>query len=198
MRGVLARAALTGVLLVTAACCAGEEAPPPGAAPPPARLVEPGDADRQSFGLRRTKRGKPYLFGNLALCLDRAGIANVTDVRFEKPKGDLRVEAWALRPFYRAIGSDGVGWGEPTSLQRRKVSTALQAVTQVCQPDRSSRVEFSELVVQTSRPNGTSASGAGVVVTYTSGRSRAMLRIPFGITLCAPAEKTLPLCQSQT
>lgn len=195
-RRSLGRATLACALATAAGCCAGEV--PRGATYPIARLVEPGDAGRQSFGLRKTRQGRPYLFGNIALCLDRTGAADVTGVRFENPSGDLKVEAWALRPFYRAMGSDGVGWGEPRSLRQRRLFTAVHTVTQVCRPGDSSRVEFAELVVQTSRPNRASASGSGFLVSYTSGPAQGVLRIPFGITLCAPSERLLPMCQSKT
>ncbi|WP_214416293.1 hypothetical protein [Sphaerisporangium fuscum] len=198
VRRVCRHAALACLLVGTAACCPGEAVRLAAVPFPSARLVEPGDGGRQSFGLRTTVRGQPYLFGNLALCLDRTGVADVVDVRFDDPTGGMTVEAWALRPFYRPMGADGVGWGEPDSLRRRKLSTSLSTVTEVCRPDDSSRVEFAELVVQTSRPRGVSASSSGVVVRYTSGASEGVLRIPFGITLCAPSERSLPLCQSKT
>jgi hypothetical protein len=179
--------------VLAAAGCAGE-----GPLRPAPKLVEPGDTGRQSFGLRLTTRGMPYLFGGFSVCLNRSGVVSVTGVEFEDATGDLRVQAFALRPFYRAFGDDGVGWGEPKSLKQRGVPTALRTVTQVCQPDDSSRVEFTELVLQTSRPGAVSASSSGFVISYTSGASEGRLRVPFGITLCAPADKTLPLCQSQT
>ncbi len=187
------------LILLSAACpgCASEGAAD-GLYSASPRLVEPGDGGRQSFALRLTTQGMPYLFGGFAVCLDKAGAVEVTGVEFENAAGGLSVQAFALRPFYRGFGEDGVGWGEPKSLKRRGISTALRTVTQVCQADGSSRVEFSEVVLQTSRPGAVSASSSGFVITYSSGGSEGRFRVPFGITLCAPADKSLPLCQSQT
>jgi hypothetical protein len=180
---------------LSVAACAG---PGAGRNPPAAlaRLIEPpGDGGRQSLTLRRTVQGMPYLFGGFAVCLDRAGAVEVTGVRFENSGGGLAVQAFALRPFYRGFGEDGVGWGEPTSLRRRGVSTASRTVTQVCRPEGDARVEFSEVVLQTSRPAATSAWSTGFVITYDSGGAEGSFRVPFGITLCAPSARRPPACR---
>ncbi|MFC7383133.1 hypothetical protein [Sphaerisporangium rhizosphaerae] len=181
------------LVLLSVAACAG-----PGAArnPQAVRLIAPpGDGGRQSLTLRRTVQGMPYLFGSFAVCLDRAGAAEVTGVRFENSRGGLAVQEFALRPFYRGFGEDGVGWGEPVGLRQRGVSTASRTVTQVCLPEDYSRVEFSEVVLQISRPTATSAWSPGFVITYDSGGAEGTFRIPFGITLCAPSDRTLPNCR---
>ncbi|GGL12664.1 hypothetical protein Sme01_69130 [Sphaerisporangium melleum] len=192
-RRVVPACVQAGLAMLAVAACAHLRAADAVQAAAP-RLVEPGDGGRQSFALRLTRQGTPYLFGGFAVCLDRAGAVEVTRVDFENPIGGLSVQEFALRPFYRGFGEDGVGWGEPRSLRRRGVSTALRTVTQVCAPDGSPRVEFSEVVLQTSRPAAVSASSSGFVITYSAGRAEGTVRVPFGITLCAPSDHSLPIC----
>ncbi|GII29123.1 hypothetical protein Pmi06nite_25650 [Planotetraspora mira] len=131
--------------------------------------------------------GHPYLFGNIPLCLDRGGSVTVTRVGFGENLGDLNVDAFTLRSFHRPFDNDGVNLGEPIGLEGRALSVKHD-VSQACQPEDSSRMEFAELVLQVSRRTQKTAFGRGIVVTYLSDGVERRLGISLGIGLCAPAD----------
>ncbi|GAA4558592.1 hypothetical protein GCM10023193_13620 [Planotetraspora kaengkrachanensis] len=153
----------------------------------PALVLPPGaeDAGEITVGIMVNRLGDPYLFGNLGLCLDRGGSVTVTQVGFGETLGRLDVDGFTFRPFHRPIDSDGIGLGDPVSMERRGLP-ANRSVSEVCQPEDSPRVEFAELVVQVSRRTEKSAFGRGVVVTYLSDGVERRLHIPFNIVLCGP------------
>ncbi|MFG1874267.1 hypothetical protein ACGFIV_05455 [Sphaerisporangium sp. NPDC049003] len=147
-------------------------------------LVEPGDTSGFGTGMWKSTPRQPYLFGDMPVCLDRPGTVMVTNVGFERPRGGIRLEAFALRPRYTPAYSNGTGGGEPSTLRRKGIATGPQPITEVCPPPEEEIPRFAELVVQVSRTGKATASGTALNLTYTSAGHVRTLRIPVELVIC--------------
>jgi hypothetical protein len=148
-------------------------------------LIPVGD-DSLGFttGMQISKPGQPYLFGDMPVCIDRQGEVMVTRVDFENPRGAIRLEAFALRAFYRPFGGDGIGLGEPITLQRKGIAQGPRVVSQACRPEIFYKQAFSELVLQVSHTGDDTGFSPALIVTYTSDGDDRTLRIPVEFVFC--------------
>jgi hypothetical protein len=147
-------------------------------------LIQLGDTRGYGTGMQKSIPQQSYLFGGMPVCLHRRGAVLVKNVQFENPQGGIRLEGFALRPFYGPFGNDGIGDGEPITLQRKGIPAGPRMVTQVCQPLDSLKPQFSELVVQVSHFGDTTGFSPALIVTYTSSRHLRTLRMPIEFVFC--------------
>ena len=136
--------------------------------------------------------GEPHSVGSMSLCLTSPGIATITRVDLHQRSGDIRVEAFAVRPDPFARGLNGVG----TDLRPLAEigggfdPGGTQAVSMVC-PTEAQRADptyvstLDEFAVQVSWASGDVSGGTGLDVTYRIEDVERTAVIPFGIWLCA-------------
>jgi hypothetical protein len=158
---------------------------------PELRLVGDGSA-----GLSMSNRDYdvPASVGAMMLCLTSPGTATITRVALHEPSGDIRVEAFAVRPNPHTRGLDGLGTDtrplaeigggfDPVGIQQ--VSGVCPTEAELDDSAVSSRL--SELGVQLAWSSGDVAGGNGVDVTYEIAGVEATALIPFAMWLCAAA-----------
>jgi len=178
MRALVALVLLGG--LGSAAC---------GGAQPALRMPTDNAA---SIAMSNVAYGEPRSVGSMSLCLTSPGVATITRVGLHQPSGDIRVEAFALRPDPFARGLNGVG----TDLRPLAEigggfdPRGLQTVRMVC-PTEAQRADptfesmLDEFAVQVSWASGDVSGGAGLDVAYEITGVERTAVIPFGIWLCA-------------
>lgn len=175
------------VLLVAAAC-----------SPSPTPALRMAGDSTVSVAISNTPYGDPRSVGSIMLCLTSPGTATVTGVALHEPSGEIRVDAFAVRPNPFPRGHDALGTDErplasfaadfdPGGTQR--VSGVCPANTQASDAVQASDTiidaQASELGVQVSLPAGEMGGGKSLDVTYDLGGTKRTAVIPFGIWLCA-------------
>jgi hypothetical protein len=145
-----------------------------------------------SVAVSNVAYGEPRSVGSMSLCLTSPGIATITRVDLHRRSGDIRVEAFAVRPDPFARGLNGVG----TDLRPLAEigggfdPGGIQTVSMVC-PTEAQRADptyestFDEFAVQVSWASGDVSGGTGLDVTYRIEDVERTAVIPFGIWLCA-------------
>jgi hypothetical protein len=160
-----------------------------GAAQPVLRAPTDNTA---SLSMSNAEFDMPLSVGSMSLCLTSPGTATITRVAMHEPTGDIRVEAFALRPDPYTRGLNGVG--------AQKIPLAdvgggfdpggIQQVSVVC-PTEAQRSDPTfestddEFAVQVSWSSGDVSGGPGIEVTYEIDGTERTAVIPFGIWLCA-------------
>lgn len=135
--------------------------------------------------------GEPRSVGAMTLCLTSPGTATITRVALHEPTGDIRVEAFGVRPNPFLRGLDGVG---VQAIPLAEISGGfdlggVQRVSEVC-PTEAQRADpdyhstLSEFAVQVSWESGDVSGGTGLDVTYEIDGVERTAVIPFGIWLC--------------
>jgi hypothetical protein len=175
----LVPAVLLGALCVAA--CGGAE---------PA-LRTPTD-NKTSVAMSNAAYGEPRSVGAMELCLTLPGTATITGVALHERTGDIRVEAFGLRPNPYARGLDGVG-AQAIPLAEigggfdlggvQRVSEVCPSEGQLAHPDAGATLK--EFAVQVSWSSGDVSGGTGLDVTYEIEGVQRTAVIPFGIWLCA-------------
>ncbi|HET6380165.1 MAG TPA: hypothetical protein VFH63_03910 [candidate division Zixibacteria bacterium] len=110
---------------------------------------------------------QPRSVGSMSLCLTSPGTATITRVALRQPTGDIRVDAFAVRPSPFARGLDGVGTTrEPSPDWRRFDPGAVQQVSLVCPTEAQLRDEtinlgliLNEFAVQVAWSSGDVSGG---------------------------------------
>jgi hypothetical protein len=118
----------------------------------------------------------------------------IEDVVVDGPQGGLRVAAFATRPNPMEIGEASFG-NAAKKLGEAGFDTASVDVATHCPngeivnhaPDEKYR--STELAVEFVKPQEATAQGAGLIVTYRSGKETRKLGIPFSVVLCGPGGK---------
>jgi len=173
------------VLLIVAAVAVG------GCGEGP-RLRWPGE-NTAGLAMSNVAYGAPRSVGSMPLCVTAPGTATITSVALHEPTGNLRIDAFAVRPNPFARGLDGVGdsltpLGEigggfdPAATQQ--VSDVCPTDEQIADPDFD-WPPLPEFAVQVSWSSGDLAGGTGIDVTYELGGSELVALIPFEIWVCA-------------
>ncbi len=177
------RSAIPAVLLValSAAACGG----------PGPQLRMPTDATA-GVSMSDVPYDQPRSVGSMSLCLTAPGTGTITRVALHEPSGDIRVEAFALRPSpfahgLNAIGSDSrplaeIGDGfDPGSLQQ----VSMVCPTEGQMADETIGLTLNEFAVQVAWSLGEVSGGNALDVTYEIGGVERTAVILFGIWLCA-------------
>lgn len=173
---------VAGLLIaLSAAACGGAE---------PA-LRTPTD-NKASVAMSNAAYGEPRSVGSITLCLMSPGRATITRVALHEPSGDIRVEAFGVRPNPYLRGLDGVG---AMAVPLAEIGGGfdlggVQQVSEVCPTeaqlaDRDLGSMLSEFAVQVSWASGDVSGGTGLDVTYEIDGVERTAVIPFGIWLCA-------------
>jgi hypothetical protein len=177
------RVLVLAVLLIApcAASCGGAE---------PA-LRTPTD-NKASVAMSNAAYGEPRSVGAMELCLTSPGSATITKVALHQPSGDIRVEAFGVRPNPYVRGLNGVG---VQAIRLAEVGggfdlDGVQQVSEVCPTegqlaDRDVGATLKEFAVQVSWSSGDVSGGTGLDVTYEIEGVHRTAAIPFGIWLCA-------------
>jgi hypothetical protein len=145
-----------------------------------------------SVAMSNVAYGEPRSVGSMQLCLTSPGVATITRVDLHQRSGDIRVEAFAVRPDPSARGLNAVGTDlrplaeigggfDPVGIQR--VSMVCPTEAQVADPTFESRLD--EFAVQVSWVSGDVSGGTKLDVTYRIEDVERTAVIPFGIWLCA-------------
>lgn len=135
----------------------------------------------------------PISFGGMPLCLTGEGTVTITAVGIHEVSGDIRIEAFALRPNPFVRGLDGVGLihkslveigggFDPGSTQQ--VGAMCPTETQMAD---GSAEPLDEFAVQVSWSAGELAGGRGLDVTYSVEGVERTSVLPYGIWLCSSA-----------
>jgi hypothetical protein len=130
-------------------------------------------------------------FGGIMVCVTSPGTAQIDAVRIDQPQGDIRVEAFAVRPNPMPAG-DGLGAQRTTlaAFSSAFVPSAPQHVSGLCPrdpnaPTASEGSALSELGVQVRLGSGDLAGGRALDLDYRIDGGQRTLTIPFGIWLCS-------------
>jgi len=153
------------------------------------RMVGPNTA---SLAIDDAAYDAPRSIGSMMLCVTSPATATITGVTPHQPSGDIRVEAFSVRPNPFARGLDGLGDDlrpladigagfDPGAVQT--VSGRCPTDTQL--DDSTIAAQVVELGVQVSWSSGDVAGTTGLDVGYEVAGSTATAFIPFGIWLCA-------------
>ncbi len=151
-----------------------------------------------SVAISNTPYGAPRSVGSIMLCLTSPGTATITGVALHEPSGEIRVDAFAVRPNPFTQGQDGLGTDDrslasfaagfdPGGTQRVSgvCPADAQASDAVQASDTPNDAQSSELGVQVSLAAGEMGGGKGLAVTYDIAGTEGTAVIPFGIWLCA-------------
>jgi hypothetical protein len=183
---MIVRAALVlAVVLLGGEGCTPREHP---------RLVWPGDGSAAGAALPDTRANQPYSFGALIVCLDRPGTVTIEDIAVDKPKGGLRITAFAVRRNPMEAGGSSFG-NAAKKLDETGFVTSSVDVSTHCPNGKIVKHEFSgeyrstELAVEFVKPSAATAQGQGLTVTYRSGKDTHTLDIDFSVVLCGPGGK---------
>lgn len=134
---------------------------------------------------------QPRSVGSMSLCLTSPATATITRVALHQPSGDIRVEAFAVRPSPVARGLDGVGTDSRplADIGGGFDPGAVQRVSMVCPTEAQMAEEtigltLNEFAVQVAWSSGDVSGGSALDVTYEIGGAERTAVIPFGIWLC--------------
>ncbi|MDH4335139.1 MAG: hypothetical protein OEW24_07775, partial [Chloroflexota bacterium] len=143
---------------------------------------------------------QPRSVGSISLCLTEAGTATITSAAIHGAAGDIRVEAFAVRPNPFARGLDAVGAESRTLVEIDSGFDpgAVQQVSAVCpaegqMDDESVTSLIPEFAVQVSWSSGDLAGGDGIDVNYEINGSQHTALVPFAIWVCrSECPRSLP------
>jgi hypothetical protein len=145
-----------------------------------------------SVAMGNAAYGEPRSVGSMSLCLTSPGVATITRVALHEPTGDIRVDAFGVRPNPFVGGLDAVG---TTTVPLEEIGGGfelggVQQVSEVCPTeaqgaDPTYQSTLGEFAVQVSWASGDVSGGAGLDVTYEIAGVERTAVIPFGIWLCA-------------
>jgi hypothetical protein len=196
MKG-LERAATVAAQLRATALAAALVLPVAAACSPAPTLRMVGDSTA-SVAISNTPYGDPRSVGSIMLCLTSPGTATITGVALHEPSGEIRVDAFAVRPNPFTQGQDGLGTDDRSlaSFAADFDPGGTQRVSGVCPADAQASdavqasdtpidAQASELGVQVSLAAGETGGGRGLDVTYDLGGTKRTAVIPFGVWLCA-------------
>ncbi len=173
---------LAGLLIALCASACGAAEP---------ALRSPTD-NKASVAMGNAAYGEPRSVGSMALCLTSPGVVTITKVALHEPTGDIRVEAFGVRPDPYVRGLNGVGAQEIPLAEIgggfdlgvvQQVGEVCPTEGQLANPDVSATLD--EFAVQVSWSSGDVSGGAGLDVTYEIEGVQRTAVIPFGIWLCA-------------
>lgn len=173
-------------ILVAPACGPGDDAPA-------ITLEMPGSGSRIEGSIPQTKISAPYSFGSMMLCTSGTGSLTIERVELRDVVGEIRVTEFATRPNPNATGGYSIA-DSPEPLQELGFSTKEPVTVDTrCPKDVNSESAAESLVefaVQLERVAKATSSYDSLTVVYSDGRAEGKLEIPFGVTLCAPEDKT--------
>jgi len=172
------------VTLAVAGCAMG----------PNPKLSRPGgDSAGRAYAGIAAYDNQPVSIGAMLICVTSPGRATITHVAIHGLVGNLRVDAFAVRPgqegqlgnLYQTLDKEGGGFNP----------NGPQVVTEVCPSDPTGGTveNWAELAVQVTRTSGDIAGGPGVDVTYEAGGAEGTYTVPFGIELCASTCPDTPI-----
>ena len=136
---------------------------------------------------------EPVSFGSMHLCVSAPSTASVTKVSLDHQQGDVRIEAFAVRPNPLTRGADDLGMLN-TSLAdygQGFQPGAPAEVSGVCPKDLLAPTDeeaaaSTELGVQLRLASGAIGGGSGLVLTYTNDTGKEKTAtVPFGVWLCS-------------
>ena len=182
-RKVLAGGAL--VVLVSMAGCSPDNRP---------RLLLAADPSiATSLSTSNMRPDESFSFGSINLCVSAPATASITGVTIHQAQGDVRVEAFAIRPNPIPSGGAELG-GQKAALVAYDSGFApakAQQVSGACPkdllaPTAGEAAAMSELGVQVRLASGDIGGGSALDVKYRidQGPERTAA-VPFGIWLCA-------------
>lgn len=180
---------LSGLLAVSLAAGCAAEGP---------RLLWGGpDGDDDvaiAIGMPNIVADQPNSFGGWVLCLDQSGSVTIDRAEIIRRQGDIRIEAFAVRPqspdrpmlgnAYKPLTALGFPEGKP------KVTTPCDSTGH----DPGKAGPYTELALQYIKSTDATAQGEGVRVSYTSHGRHKTLTIPLTVRLCAPHDTENPDC----
>jgi hypothetical protein len=140
--------------------------------------------------------GRPYSWTSFPLCLDRPGQVVIEKAEIAERVGQLRIEAFGVKPLLRdqpGQGSTLQDLGHPA-----RPSTTVDSV---CAPDweHARPGHVPELIgFQLSKSTIETAIARGIVLTYRAGTDLKHLTLPHTIALCAPGDDVNEECQRAT
>jgi hypothetical protein len=131
----------------------------------------------------------PETLGAGTFCLSAPGRVTITAVSLHEPQGEIRVDAFAVRPNPVITGDDFIGntavplasIGKGFDLSRPQV---IDGVCPTPEELASSTSEY-ELAIQLTRLSGTLAGALGLEISYMSGSVTKTLVVPNGYWLCS-------------
>jgi hypothetical protein len=155
-------------------------------------VIQPGQAgggvifpsdNKVGIALPATLADRPYTLGAMPLCLDGVDGAVVDSVSPESTDG-LTVTGFALRPFPLRFGADQVSLAEAGFGSGRTVS------------GRCSADAGSELGVEFTKQEATTARVDGLLVRWHAGSRSGTSLVPLHLVLCQDADPNVPSCQA--
>ena len=176
----MTRIVLLAMLIVGASACSS---------PPELRMA--GD-NKVGAALASVAYEQHRSIGSIPICLTEPGSAIITGVAIHEATGDIRVQAFAVRPNPFVRGIDGVGTDERTLAEIGEgfAPGAIQEVSAVCptadqMDDESVTAQVPEFAIQVSWSSGGLAGGTGIDLTYEIDGSRHTSRIPMAVWVCS-------------
>ncbi|MFC0629167.1 hypothetical protein [Kribbella deserti] len=167
-------------------------------------LTQQGDGEAAGATIPNVPHGKPYTFGANFVCIIGAkpGAAPIV-IESAEPSGGsggLQITRVATRPAPTAKEPVRTGAALGTLETLKFDASKPPAVSTPCRgkddpPAPDSSQHLTELGFQFVRTQQATASAESILVKYKSGDSEEEMTIPFGVTLCAPGDKTTQYCQ---
>ncbi len=129
----------------------------------------------------------------MMLCISRPGSVTIEKVELQGVGGEIRVTEFATRPNPNATGDYSLAdSAEPLQDLGFPTEEPVTVGTR-CPKDLesdSAAGSLTEFAVQVERTSSSSGSYDSLTVVYSDGQGEGKLNIPFGVTLCAPEDKT--------
>lgn len=176
------------MLLLSSCGALGEEVPSPV-------LVFTGGDTPFSYGFEGTQPGEQYLFGDLPLCLDSAGAqVEITSVALGKSSRGFGVTDFATRVRQDDPGWESIGNATGSLKAAGFADGSSPKVSTVCD-SASPTGGVTELMIELTKEEATTAVGAPLLVTYRWDGGEASLSIPFTVALCGrPSGEPVRIC----
>lgn len=130
----------------------------------------------------------PETAGAGTYCVTLPGKVTITRVAFHNAVGDIRIDAFAVRPNPARTGGLLVGNTDvPLASIAGFDPTASQAVDSLCptQAEFPTSTSEYELALQLTRLSGELAGAFAIDITYASGSATSTLTAPYGLWLCS-------------